>query len=238
MKKEAPNENRLDEQEITRAAQAAVEDLQLEVEVKSVAAEGERWCVQFTADYNQFCDSFRDQFGKANSFELIREKIKRHILKQQQSKIRAGVRVRRAKPKPSASSDSLLETAWKTIEGAVSQTAEAAGEIVNQALSLPEQALTAIAAAPPQTLMRVTVKPAARKATRKSLLSPRKTTGKKAATTRKSASRKKKPAATKRAATKRTATKSNKKSASKSSKKSATKASKKRGATKKGARGK
>ena len=224
MKNEAPNENRLDEQEITKAARAALEDLQLETEVKSVAAEGERWCVQFTADYNQFCDNFRDQFGKANSPELIREKIKRHILKQQQSKIRAGVRVRKVKPQPSAAPDNFLETAWKTIEGVVGQTADAAGEIVNQALGLPQQALTAIAetpSAPPQPLMRVSVKSAARKSTKKSSRSPRKTTRGKGPATRKDAGRKK-PAAKKRTATK-------------SSEKSATKSPKKRSAPKKGA---
>ena len=211
MKKEATKQNKLDEQAITAAAAAALHDLELDIEVKSVSADGDRWCVQFMAEYNQFCDTFRDQFGKENSFELIREKIKRSLLKQQQNKIRSGVRIRRGKTEQRRpASDSFLQTALKTIEGAVGQTAEVAGEIIQQASSFPEQALTALtdaagslstASALPlqsgqdveQPLMRVRVKAAA-KSTRKSARSTRKATSKKstpAKATKKTASKSK-----------------------------------------------
>ena len=234
MKNEATEESKLDEQSITKAAAAALSDLQLDTEVKSVNADGDRWCVQFKSEYNQFCDTFRDQFGKENSFELVREKIKRSLLKQQQNKIRSSVRIRRGKTEQRRpSSDNLLQTALKTIEGAVGQTAEVAGEIIKQVSSLPEQASEILtdaagglsgATAPLQSgqgvdqpLMRIRVKPAA-KSTRKNSRSARqaaskKSTAKKAAKKASVKSKKRTPAkATSKAAKKRASTKSSKKS--------------------------
>lgn len=233
MKNEATEQNKLDEQALTKAAAAALHDLQLDIEVKSVSADGDRWCVQFMTEYSQFCDSFRDQFGKANSFELIREKIKRSLLKQQQNKIRSGVRVRRGKTEQRRpASDSLLQTALKTIEGAVGQTSEVAGEIIKQAAHIPAQALTALADAagvvshatesPLQTgpgveqpLARARVKVAA-KSTAKRKPSARTATSKKSTTTKvakKAASKSKRASAksTSKSAKKRTSTKSSKK---------------------------
>jgi hypothetical protein len=144
MKKETPPLKKLDEQTIREAAEAALRDLQLDAGVESVTAGGDDWRVQFTADYGQFSDSFRDQFGKENSFELVREKIKRHILRQQQRKIRAGARIRRGRPERRPPAENLFEAAVKTIGGVASQTAGFAGEIINQAMSLPQTALTAL----------------------------------------------------------------------------------------------
>lgn len=200
MKREATEEIQLDEQSIREAAAAAVTDLQLETEVRKVEADGERWCIQFATDYGQFCDTFRDRFGKTNSFNLIREKIKRHILKQQQNKIRTGVRVRRGKAKPApSSSDNLVDAAAQTFEGVVESAAEVAGEILNRASRLPETVLTALEAAataagpatepPPQPasnrvqpLARITVKADADESTSRSRGSARKASTKKATT--------------------------------------------------------
>jgi hypothetical protein len=212
MKNEAPQHSQLNEQSIKDAAAAALHHLQLDVEAKAVSADGDAWCIQFTADYNQFCDSFRDQFGKENSFELIREKVKRHILKQQQNKIRAGVRIRRGKTKrPAPQPATLFETTLKTIEDIAGQTAEFAGEVIHQASSLPEAALRTLdeatkAANSTTTLItqavervaeqpsaRVTVKAAA-KAQSKRSSSARKAVVKKA-TAKKAASKKTRAAA-------------------------------------------
>lgn len=227
MKSKATEQNTLDEQAITKAATAALHDLELDIEVKSVLADGDNWCVQFTTEYRQFCDTFRDQFGKENSFELIREKIKRSILKQQQNKIRSGVRYRRGKTEQQRStSDGLLETALKTIGGAVGQTAEAAGEIIKQASSLPEQALTALADATggisalsgtslqseqgvEQPLARVRVKVAA-KSTAKRKPAARKATSKKGSAAKKAI--KKKAASKSKRAPAKSSVKSGKKS--------------------------
>lgn len=232
MKKEAPQAAKLSEQSIREAANAAVHDLQLDVEVERVAAEGETWCVHFTADYRQFCDGFRDQFGKENGFELMREKIKRHILKQQQNKIRAGVRVRRGRAQPRPATDNFLETAVKTIEDVASQAVAVAGELINQAVSLPQTALKVFEAAAEivspaaepsshpaqkketaleQPLARVRVKTtAAAKSSGKSSSPARRATSKKSTAARKTAK-----AATKR--TKRAASKFTSKSSSKKS---------------------
>jgi hypothetical protein len=223
MKSNQPEQNRLDEQSIRKAAEAALQDLQIEVEAKSVSEDKDRWCIQFASEYSQFCDSFRDQFGKDNSFELIREKIKRHLLKQQQNKIRSGVRFRRGKPQPQQqhqlASDNLLDTAVKTIEAVASQTAGLAGEIINQASSLPETvstvldnattAISQISAPAPQhapqaeqPLARLTVKAAAGKATKKSPRSASKGGSKKSGAAKKGgpakkAASKRKPVASK-----------------------------------------
>lgn len=238
MKTEKTEQNKLDEQAITAAAAAALHDLELDIEVKSATADGDEWCVQFTAEYRQFCDTFRDQFGKENSFELIREKIKRHLLKQQQNKIRSNVRVRRGKTEQQRpTSDNLLQTALKTIGGAVSQTAEVAGEIIKEASSLPEQALTALAdatdsispaSAPPlqsgegveQPLLRLRVKAAAKSAKKRST-SARKATSKKRPAAKKSAKKaaKKTASKSKRAPAKARSKSGKKRAGSKSSKK-------------------
>lgn len=212
MKHEALQPNRLDEQVIKEAAEAAVRDLQLDAEVKSVSADGEQWRIQFTADYGEFCDALRNSYGKENSLNLIREKVKRHILKQQQNKIRSGVRIRRGKQERRAPSGNLVASAAETIAEVVNQTAAVTASILSQAAHLPKQALAAIAdaaetattAKPSRTskrkieqpLARVTVKTAAGKSSRQSSSTARQATAKKSPTTKKAGS-KSKPSAVK-----------------------------------------
>jgi hypothetical protein len=217
---------------------AATHDLQLDIEVKTIVADGDNWCVQFSTEYSQFCDTFRDQFGKENSFELIREKIKRHILKQQQNKIRAGVRIRRGKQERRAEPATLFETTVKAIGGIAGQTAELTGEIINQASKLPETALKALdetakvvstvieptsqsGQSVEQPLARIRIKTAARKTKRKSSSSARKATAKKASKSKKATSKK---------------ITSKKKRAAKSTAKPASRPGKKKGGTKKSAK--
>jgi hypothetical protein len=243
MKKEAAQSNQLGEQLIMDAAAAALSDLQLDVEAREVVADGNDWCVRFSAEYSQFCDSFHDQYGKENSFELIREKIKRHILKHQQQKIRAGVRIRRGKTEQRAQPPSLFETAAKAIGEVAGQTAEITGEIINQAARLPETALKVVDEATKvvgstigptsqsvqsveQPLARVRIKAAATEPKRKRLASSaRKASSKKSTASRKAASKKK-----------RAAVKSTAKSATKSTAKPTSRSGKKRGGTKKSAK--
>lgn len=200
MKNEEAQRNRLDEQTIKEAAAEALDSLQLDAAVKSVCADGDKWCVQFEAEYSQFCDGFRDQFGKENSFELIREKVKRHVLKQQQNKIRAGVRIRRGKAERGPTPDNLFETAVKAIEGIATQTADLTGEIINQAARLPQTALSVLkdaaqvvnqtstgesAQSVEQPLARVAIRAGALKSSRKSSTSARQAAAKKSPATRK-----------------------------------------------------
>ncbi|HEX8000409.1 MAG TPA: hypothetical protein VF528_18650 [Pyrinomonadaceae bacterium] len=243
MKKEAAQSNQLGEQLIMDAAAAALSDLQLDVEAREVVADGDDWCVRFSTEYSQFCDSFHDQYGKENSFELVREKIKRHILKHQQKKIRAGVRIRRGKTERPAEPPSLFETAAKAFGEVAGQTAGITGEIINQAAKLPETALKVVDEAAKvvsstigptgqsgqsveQPLARVRIKAAAPEPKRKrSTSSTRKASSKKSTTTKKAASKKKRAAA-----------KSTKKSVTKSTAKPASRSVKKRGGTKKSAK--
>ncbi len=254
MKTEEPQHTQLDEQLIRDAATAAIHNLQLDIEVKTIVADGEDWCVQFSTEYRQFCDTFRDQFGKENSFELVREKIKRHILKHQQHKIRASVRIRRGKQERRAEPASLFETTVKAIGGLAGQTAELTGEIIKQASKLPETALNVIdetvkaagtvieptsqpGQSVEQPLARIRVKTAARKTKRKSPSPARKATTKKASTGKKAASKK---ATIRKTISKKTISKKTtsrkKRAAAKSTAKPASRPSKKRSGTKKSAK--
>src|SRR5215212_2537961 len=86
----------MDERAINGAAIEAIKDLELDCEIKEVRqlAGKDEWCIQFSGKYGQFCDDFKNQFGKENSASVIREKIKSHLLKQV-SKIRSGTGRRR-----------------------------------------------------------------------------------------------------------------------------------------------
>lgn len=74
----------MDEQSIRAAAVTAIADLQLDCEVKEVRSPsgGAGWCVQFSGEYGQFCDEFKNQFGEESAPPIMREKIKGHLLKQ------------------------------------------------------------------------------------------------------------------------------------------------------------
>jgi hypothetical protein len=68
----------MDERSVLEAAEAAIEALQVDGGVASVTAPSGKvgWCIQFTDGYGQYCDDFRDEDGKENSFLLRREKIR------------------------------------------------------------------------------------------------------------------------------------------------------------------
>lgn len=72
----------MDAETIKREATEALLSLQLDSTVGNVTQNGKNWCVQFSGDYGQFCDSFQNQFERDNSPPVIREKIKKHLLGQ------------------------------------------------------------------------------------------------------------------------------------------------------------
>jgi hypothetical protein len=132
-----------DEQAITRAAEAAINDLLLNCRVEKVfehPKHKDKWCIRFTNDYGQFCDEFRNESGQENSPRLIREKVKNYFLK-----MRKPVRVRRGSKKTTADKgklESLLPAAPLEIVGqALDQTTRLVGEVINQVSGLARSAL-------------------------------------------------------------------------------------------------
>lgn len=127
----------MDEQAITRAAEEAVNDLQLDCKINQVSRSprGDQWCVQFSGKYGQFCDDLKNQFGKENSARVIREKIKSHLLKQV-TKIRSNTgKTRRPRVNPSdegQAQSTLMSAPLKMIEDAFNRATEIAGEVVEQ----------------------------------------------------------------------------------------------------------
>lgn len=72
----------MDAETIKREAGEALRDLELDSVPGAVTQSGKNWCIQFSGDYGQFCDSFQNQFEHDNSPRVIREKIKKHLLGQ------------------------------------------------------------------------------------------------------------------------------------------------------------
>lgn len=135
----------MDEQAITRAAEEAVSDLQLDCQVKDVcrSSGGDEWCIQFSGKHGHFCDEFKDQFGKENSSRLIREKIKSHLLKQV-TKIRSSTGKAR-RPKANAtderSTQSTVTSAPLEMIGEVfNRASQIAGAVVQQAAGVVDAA--------------------------------------------------------------------------------------------------
>ncbi|MGB7925679.1 MAG: hypothetical protein WCF57_20740 [Pyrinomonadaceae bacterium] len=132
----------LDEQVITMAAEAAVFDLQLDCSIEKVfqhPRSNDKWCIQFTGDYGQFCEEFRNKAGEANSPELIREKIKSHFLK-----MRKPVRVRRGssrKTDTGAQGSTLMDAPLEIVGQAIDRTARLVGEAINQVSGIARSAL-------------------------------------------------------------------------------------------------
>jgi hypothetical protein len=135
----------MDEQAITRAAEEAVNDLQLDCKIKNVcrSPNGEQWCVQFSGKYGQFCDDFKNQFEKENSPRVVREKIKSHLLKQV-TKIRSNTgKSRRGRTNPSdegEAQNSQISAPLKMIEDAFSRASQIAGDVVQQVAGVAEAA--------------------------------------------------------------------------------------------------
>lgn len=141
----------MDERSINGAAIAAISDLELDCEIKDVCQNAGRdaWCIQFSGKYGQFCDDFKNQFGKENSPRVIREKIKSHLLKQV-SKIRSSTG-RRRKPATSdaleqrESASDLLAAPLKLVQDVFNRAAGVTGEVVSRASDVAESARDAVA---------------------------------------------------------------------------------------------
>ena len=129
-----------DEQAIKSAAEAAINDLQLDCRVEKVfehPRRNDKWCIQFTGDYGQFCDEFRNESGEENSPQLIREKVKSYFLK-----MRKPVRVRRGRKPRADKQESILPGVSMGIVGeALGQTTRLVGEVVNQVSGLARSVL-------------------------------------------------------------------------------------------------
>ncbi|HEV7375640.1 MAG TPA: hypothetical protein VGN95_13035 [Pyrinomonadaceae bacterium] len=127
----------MDEQAITRAAEEAVNDLQLDCKINKVcrSPRGDQWCVQFSGKYGQFCDDLKNQFGKENSARVVQEKIKGHLLKQV-TKIRSNTgKTRRPRINPSDEGQmqsTIMSAPLKMIEDAFNRASQIAGEVVGQ----------------------------------------------------------------------------------------------------------
>jgi hypothetical protein len=138
------------EETIRRAAEDALSDLQLQSEIKAISESGSKgeWCVQFAGNYGQFCDKLQDQFEQENSPELIREKIKRYLLKQV-TKIRSSSgKSRRARGASMADKkrdeEFSLGTPFKMIEDAFDRATQIAGGAIQVASSVAETARDAV----------------------------------------------------------------------------------------------
>lgn len=131
----------MDEQLITKTAQVAIADLKLDCRVIAVTRRSskDKWCIQFSDKYGQFCDEFHNESGQDNSPELIREKIKSYLFKKGKptASRRRGQRVAPAREQESG----LLSAPFKVAEEAVVQTAQVAGEVVDRASGLTEKVL-------------------------------------------------------------------------------------------------
>jgi hypothetical protein len=134
--------SQLDEQAIRRAAEAAVNDLRINCSIEKVfkhPRSSDKWCVQFTADYGQFCDEFRNKSGQENSPEVMREKVKNYFLK-----MRKPVRVRRGsshKTERGIQGSMLTAAPLEIVGQAIDQTTRLVGEVVNQVSSFARSAL-------------------------------------------------------------------------------------------------
>jgi hypothetical protein len=136
----------MDEKAINGAAIAAINDLQLDCEIKDVcqSSGGDEWCVQFSGKYGQFCDSFKNQFGKESSVEVVREKIKGYLIKQV-NKIRTTTG-RRRKPaivdsgEKRETESSIFTAPLKIVEELFDRAVGIAGGVVSQTSNVTETA--------------------------------------------------------------------------------------------------
>lgn len=134
--------SQIDEQVIRSAAEAAVNDLRINCRIEKVfqhPRSSDKWCVQFTADYGQFCDQFRNQSGQENSPEVIREKVKSYFLK-----MRKPMRVRRGsshKTERGERGSGLIAAPLEIVGQAIDRTTRLVGEVVDQVSGLARSAL-------------------------------------------------------------------------------------------------
>ena len=136
----------MDKRAINGAAIEAIKDLELDCEIKEVrqTGSGNEWCIQFSDKYGQFCDEFENQFGEESSHQVIREKIKNHLIKQV-TKIRSSTG-RKRKPAVGATNESretesgILAAPLKMIGEVFGRASGIAGEVIKQASTLAETA--------------------------------------------------------------------------------------------------
>jgi hypothetical protein len=141
----------MDERAINGAAIEAIHDLELDCEIRDVCRRsgGEEWCIQFSGKYGQFCDKFKNQFGEESSPQVIREKIKTHLIKQV-SKIRSSTG-RKRKPavndlaESRSSEDGILSAPLKIIGEAFDRVTSIAGGVIDSAATVAETARDAVA---------------------------------------------------------------------------------------------
>jgi hypothetical protein len=141
----------MDEQAINGAAIAAINDLQLDCEIKEVcqSSGGDEWCVQFSGKYGRFCDGYKNQFGKESSAEVVREKIKGYLIKQV-NKIRTTTG-RRRKPAVADSGEKreaesgIFTAPLKIVEELFDRAVGIAGGVVSQASNVAETARETVA---------------------------------------------------------------------------------------------
>ena len=141
----------MDERAINGAAIEAIRDLEIDCEIKEVcrAGSGDEWCVQFSGKYGQFCDSFKNQFGKESSPQVIREKIKSHLIKAV-TKIRSGTG-RKRKPMVSERGESretqsgILTAPLKMVGEVFDRVASIAGTVIGQASTVADSARDVVA---------------------------------------------------------------------------------------------
>ena len=135
----------MDEQTIARAARAAVDDLKLDCRIKAVykSPGKDKWCVQFTDKYGEFCDEFHEKSGQENSAAVIREKIKRYLFRRRETKTtrRRGSGITR----PGKREVDQSGTPLKAIEGAIEQAAHVVSKVIDEASHLTVAVLDATA---------------------------------------------------------------------------------------------
>jgi hypothetical protein len=175
----------MDERAVNGAAIEAIRDLELDCEIKDVCERSGRdgWCIQFSGKYGQFCDEFKNQFGKENSSQVIREKIKAHLIKQvnkirsstgRKRKTTASETNERSQPEESG----ILSAPLKMLGEVFDRVAGVTGVVVDQASVVAETARDAVADAA-SNLSPVTIE--VRSTTREVEKRPASSTGKKRA---------------------------------------------------------
>jgi hypothetical protein len=136
----------MDERAVNGAAIQAINDLQLDCEIKDVckSPDGDEWCIQFSGKYGQFCDGFKNQFEKESSTEVMREKIKGYLIKQVNKISRTTGRRRRPAvvdaPENREPESGILSAPLKIIQDLFDNAVSIAGGVASQASAAAETA--------------------------------------------------------------------------------------------------
>jgi hypothetical protein len=131
----------MDAETIRREANDAILSLELDSTVSAVTQSGKNWCVQFSGDYGQFCDSFQNQFERDNSPRVVREKIKKHLLGQiTQLRNKGG---RRSAKKSFDEQDGPRPNAAELLQEAITQTTRAVGDVIGRTLGVTNAGIQA-----------------------------------------------------------------------------------------------